>query len=774
MLTAVCTAAHTARGPLVGPLCKVPRGSSGTVIQTPGHRPRHDSDPKAVIYRTILNFMPELPLIHFSASSPVPTPSPGGKDPGSGLAALNMAQAAAAAHGDSPLLIIAGAGSGKTRTLIHRVASLIDRGVPSGRILLLTFTRRAAHEMLTRAERLIGPAAYDVKGGTFHGTAHRLLRQFGTAVGLPSTFTILDQGDSTDLMGLTRSALGYGDIRNAPRGAPRFPRAETMLTVHSRHVNTDRPVADLLGEQWPHFLPWAGDLERCFIDYTRRKADRHLLDYDDLLLSWALLLEEAPPIAEAIRSLFDHVLVDEYQDTNPLQSRILRALCTSGRITVVGDDAQSIYAFRGATNRNILDFPRDFPGTSIITLQQNYRSTPAILATTNTLISRSPERYSKELFTTRTDGERPWLVTVRDERAQTAFVMDRVLELHEAGTPLRSMAVLFRAGYLSADFEIELTSRHIPYQKWGGLKFLEAAHIRDALAFVRIVENQRDEVSWYRALRLIPGVGDVTARNVLDLLAEHEWAPMAISAVKSSARSRTGLTALGALLDGIGRVESSGGPHNPAETIRLVRQLYDPILKTTFDDSPPRLADLDQLEIIAAGYADRAAFLAALALEPPSSTQDLAVGTTGEDDALILSTVHSAKGREWDAVFVIHASDGVFPIARAAGDEAQVEEERRLLYVAMTRARHELCVTYPLHSYPTRLGTDFSYSQLSRFLDAGVRETMQRVTPGAPPDNGRADLMNSGSSGTLRTDNQLIASSVVVDLRTLLKKRFGG
>lgn len=703
--------------------------------------------------------MAEPPRIHvpLPARRVVPPPPASGAGP-----ALNAAQADAAAHGDTPLLIVAGAGSGKTRTLIHRVAALIGRDVPPGRILLLTFTRRAAQEMIGRCERLVGSASQQVQGGTFHGVAHRLLRRFGPDAGLPADFTILDQADATDLLGLARSALGYGDLKNAPRGAPRFPKAQTLLSVYSRHVNTDRPVADLLAEQWPHFLSWAGDLERCFADYVRRKGERNLLDYDDLLLSWALLLEQAPPIAAQIRALYDHVLVDEYQDTNPLQSRILRGLCTSGRLTVVGDDAQSIYAFRGATVRNILDFPHQFPGTRIVTLEQNYRSTAPILETTNTLISRSTERYSKRLWTDRDGGEAPWLVTVRDEAMQTAFVVDRLLELHEQGTPLREMAVLFRAGYLSADLEIELANRRIPYEKWGGLKFLEAAHIKDMLAFVRILENPRDEVSWYRLLRLLPGIGDTTARAAIDLLAQHAWEPMALGAVRAPARGRPGLQAIAALFDGMRRVERGEQRHGPAESIRLARQLYDPILQATYDDAPPRLADLDQLEVIAAGYPDRQAFLAALALEPPANTQDLAVGSTDEDDALILSTVHSAKGKEWDVVFVIHASDGVFPMARAAVDDAQVEEERRLLYVAMTRARNELYVTYPLHSYATRMGADFAYTQLSRFLDQGVRQTMQRVTLGehVPP--------------ALPGPREGAVVEPMVDLRALLRGRFGG
>jgi DNA helicase-2/ATP-dependent DNA helicase PcrA len=640
--------------------------------------------------------------------------------------ALNAAQAAAASHGDSPLLIVAGAGTGKTRTLIHRVAHLIGRGVPAGRILLLTFTRRAAQEMLDRCQTLVGPASQQVQGGTFHGIAHRLLRRFGPAAGLPADFTILDSADASDLMGLSRAALGYGA---AKAGAPRFPRAETLQSLYSRQVNTDKEVADILSEQWPHFLAWAGDIELVFRDYVKRKAERNLLDYDDLLLSWALLLEHDPAISEQIRNLYEHVLVDEYQDTNPLQSRILRALCPHGRITVVGDDAQSIYSFRGATIRNIFDFPMQFPGTEVMTLEQNYRSVPPILETSNTLISRATERYTKNLWSDRTGGESPWLVTIRDEHDQTKFVVERILELHEEGIALRDMAVLFRAGYLSADLEIELTNRRIPYEKWGGLKFLEAAHVKDVLAFLRVLENPRDELSWYRLLRLLPGVGDATARQAIETLMQHNWEPMVLGSVQVSQRARPGLRAMAALLDGLTRTGATG----PGETISLVRQLYDPLLRAMYDDSHVRLADLDQLETIAAGYEDRRTLLDALALEPPSNTQDLAIGGDGESDALILSTAHSAKGKEWDVVFVIHASDGVFPMARAAGDDAQVDEERRLLYVAMTRARDQLIMTYPLHSYSTRTGADFAYGQLSRFLDNGVRATMQRVTVGVEP-----------------------------------------
>ncbi len=677
---------------------------------------------------------------------------------------LNAAQAAAAAHGDSPLLIVAGAGSGKTRTLVHRVAALVARGVPPGRILLLTFTRRAAQEMLDRAERLAGGATQRVQGGTFHGIAHRILRRYGPSAGLPRDFTIMDSADAADLMGIARTSLGYGEPRGKTLAGPidgparRFPRAETCVTVYSRQVNSDRPVSDLLEEGWPHFVAWAGDLERIFTEYVRRKTDANLLDYDDLLLSLALLLEHGGEVGDRIRHDYDHVLVDEYQDTNPLQARILRGLCPHGRITVVGDDAQSIYAFRGATIDNIMTFPAEFAGTTIVTLEQNYRSTAPLLDTSNTLISRATYRYTKELWTERTGGEPPWLVTVRDEREQTRFIVDRLLELHEEGTPLREIAVLVRAGYLSADLEIELSNRRIPYEKWGGLKFLEAAHIKDVLAFLRLLDNPQDEVSWYRLLRLLPGVGDTTARTAVELLAAHGWQPRVLGAVRASSRAAPGLAALGALLEGM---RSAASPVPTSEEIAMIRRLYDRLLVDTYDEPAPRLADLDQLEIIAVSYPSRTEFLAALALEPPAATQDLAVGGDEDSDALIISTVHSAKGREWDAVFIPWTVDGVYPMARSAGNEDAVDEERRLLYVAMTRARDHLCLVYPLQSYPSRMGADYSYGQLSRFLDEGVRRTMQRVALG--PDGGLPSLMSGAP----------LPERAAVDLRALLRGRVG-
>ncbi len=668
-------------------------------------------------------------------------------------AELNNAQLRAATHPDGPLLIIAGAGTGKTRTLVWRVAHLLERGIRPERILLLTFTRRSAQEMLARVERLVGSVSRGVHGGTFHGTAHRLLRKFGQQAGLPADFTIMDQADSEDLMQLSRSALGFGDKKK------RFPKKETLHHVYSRHVNTEIPIAAILNEEYPQFREYHEDFERIYADFTKRKSERNLVDYDDLLLFWAMLADEGSPLAATIAGQYDHVLVDEYQDTNELQSRILRGMCRTHRnLTVVGDDAQSIYSFRGATIRNILDFPAQFPGTSIVPLEENYRSTQPILNATNTLISRAEERYTKNLYTKRAGGEKPWLVTAHDENAQTRFVVDRILELHEDGVPLSEMAVLFRAGYMSADLEIELTARKIPFEKWGGLKFLEAAHVKDVLAFLRVIENPRDEVSWYRLLLLMPGIGDVTARGAIESMAQLAWSHDAFGRYSPPPRARAAHTALVELLDQLRRNPTDSEGIVAAEIAR-VRRLYDDILRERYDRVEPRLSDLDQLQTIAGGYENRAAFLSAIALEPPQSTQDLGFGSDSEDDVLVLSTAHSAKGREWDAVFVIWAVDGWFPMARALGDDEQIEEERRLMYVAMTRPRNHLFVTYPLNVYDTRRGADYSLDQLSRFLDRGVREFMQKVVVehegGVAPEAGQ------------------LGTPPVIDLRELLRGRFG-
>ncbi len=630
---------------------------------------------------------------------------------------LNPAQLDAATHPGGPLLIIAGAGTGKTRTLIHRVAHLLARGIPPERILLLTFTRRAAQEMLSRVERLVGTASGRVHGGTFHSTGHKLLRRFGSGAGLPSDFSIMDQGDAEDLMQIARNTLGLG------KQEKRFPKKETLHYIYSRHVNCELAIDHIVEMEMPQFADDVPAMLRIFAEYTSRKQQRNLLDYDDLLLYWSLMAEQ-PALGAQLSALYDHILVDEYQDTNVLQARILAGMAKGHRnITVVGDDAQSIYSFRGASFRNILDFPRHFPGARLVTLEQNYRSTQPILDVTNTIISRAPERFTKNLWTERAGGVRPWLVTARDEQQQTRFVVDRILELREDGVALNDIAVLFRAGYMSAELEVELANRHIPFEKWGGLKFLEAAHVKDVLAFLRVIDNPRDEVSWYRILMLMPGIGDVTARAIMAAMAERAWDPDAFSHFVPPPRARDPHKALSDLLRHLRRRRTDD---DVAGQISDIRRLYDDILKERYDRP---------------------------------GTQDLADGSVTEDEpALVLSTAHSAKGKEWDAVFLIWAVDGWFPSTRAMEDEEELEEERRLMYVALTRARNHLAVVYPLNVYSSRRGMDYSIDQLSRFLDPGVREKMERVV-----------VTEDDEPNPVAPVSQVAS----VDLRALLRGRFG-
>ena len=665
-------------------------------------------------------------------------------------AGLNAEQRAAVMHGDGPLLIVAGAGTGKTRTLVHRVAALIERGVAAERILLLTFTRRAAEEMLSRVERLTGQQGRRVPGGTFHATAHQTLRQFGQHAGIGEGFTILDQADSEDLMQLSRAALGLGARER------RFAKKETLQALYSRHINTDRTVEALLRDGYPQYVGDLSDIARVFAEYVQRKAARNLVDYDDLLLFWAAMLE-SDVLGDRIRAKYDHLLVDEYQDTNVLQSRIVRGLAATHRnVTVVGDDAQSIYAFRGATVRNILDFPDQFPGTTIITLDRNYRSTQPILDTANAVLAQATEGFRKQLRSIDDrPGELPWLIPARDEQAQTTFTCDRLLELVETDNlRLDQIAVLVRAGYMSADLEVELSARRIPFEKWGGIKFLEAAHVKDMLAFLRVAENPRDEVSWFRLLLLLPGIGEISARRAIAALEAAAWRVEGLQAWTPPARAQATHTALCTLMQ---RLEASSGADSAGD-IALVRGVYDEILRHRFDDADVRLNDLVQLEHIASGYPNRGAFLSALALEPPSATSDLAQGRdTDDDDALVISTIHSAKGKEWDAVFVIWAADGWIPSARATKDLQQVEEERRLFYVALTRAKRHLHVSYPLYAYASRWSADFALDQKSRFLDAQTTATMQRIHIASPaPD----------------TPAPAPAITSTLDLRAALRSRF--
>jgi DNA helicase-2/ATP-dependent DNA helicase PcrA len=628
--------------------------------------------------------------------------------------ALTDQQRAAVAHDGGHLLIVAGAGTGKTTTLASRLAALVERGTAPERIMLLTFSRRAASELLRRAEGLAGhDVARRVWGGTFHAVGSRILRRHGSALGLDPDFSVLDQADAADLLQLVRSELHAHD-RVQPLDK-RHAKKETMAAILSRVVNTSTPLSKVLADDFPWCRDEQAELKAAFEAYTARKRSTAVLDYDDLLLCWAALVRT--PAAAPLLDRFDHVLIDEYQDTNALQADIVAGLASLGAtITAVGDDAQAIYGFRNATLRNILEFPERF-GADMVVLDRNHRSTPAILASTNAVIAEATHRHEKVLWSTRPDGPRPALVQCGDEGAQSAAVCARVLEQLERGVPLRSQAVLFRASHHSDLLELELGARRIPYVKYGGLRFLEAAHVKDLVCALRLVLNPHDELAWFRVLQRIDGIGPATARRLAPLGGVHD-VPGTEELV-------------GALAD----ARHLTSHHGPAAAVERMRVWLEPLIERNHANAAARIADLEALTLAAAGAPTLERFLTELVLDPPASTGELAGPPALDDDWLTLSTIHSAKGGEWDAVHVIHLADGSIPSDMATGNDEEIEEERRLLYVAMTRARDRLWCYVPLRYHlglgRARYDDRHSYAQRSRFLTDAVMVTLD--LEGDPP-----------------------------------------
>jgi DNA helicase-2/ATP-dependent DNA helicase PcrA len=650
-----------------------------------------------------------------------------------GVLAYGMRQHGVLSHGTvpaGPLLVIAGAGSGKTNTLAHRVAHLIVNGADPRRILLMTFSRRASAEMSRRVERISRQVLGDKSGimtdalawaGTFHGIGARLLRDYAEQIGLDPAFTIHDREDSADLMNLARHDLGLSKTES------RFPTKGTCLAIYSRCVNAEAPLDQVLGASFPWCAGWAAELRELFEKYVEAKQKQNVLDYDDLLLYWAQTMAE-PLLAADIGGRFDHVLVDEYQDTNRLQSSILLALKPGGHgLTVVGDDAQSIYSFRAATVRNILDFPAQFsPPASIITLDRNYRSTQTILAAANGVIDLAKERFTKNLWTDRASGARPQLVSVRDETDQARAIVERILDARESGTTLKQQAVLFRTSSHSGALEFELTRRNIPFVKFGGLKFLDAAHIKDLLALLRFVENPRDRVAGFRLMHLLPGVGPASAQRALDAMAA---APDPVGALLDApAPPRAGADWRG-FVETISELRS-GRAGWPAEMERA-RLWYEPHLDRIHDDASTRRADLIQLEQIASGYPSRERFLTELTLDPPDATSDQAGVPVLDEDYLILSTIHSAKGQEWKSVYVLNVVDGCMPSDLGTGTSAELEEERRLLYVAMTRAKDDLQIMVPQRFFTygqNPQGDRHVYAARTRFIPDRLLHLFERTS----------------------------------------------
>ncbi len=669
------------------------------------------------------------------------------------LGLLNPAQRQAAAYGDScadggfisgPLLVIAGAGTGKTMTLAHRVAHLIIQGVNPDRILLLTFTRRAATEMTRRVEAIVRralrgesdpPVTSNVLtwSGTFHSVANRLLRRYAHNLDLDPGFSVLDRGDSADLMDVVRHDLGLS------RKARRFPKKDTCLAIYSRCVNSRKALSDSLNETYPWCLDWELELRDLFRGYVEQKQKSQALDYDDLLLYWSYLVADTE-FATELGSWFDHILVDEYQDTNVIQADILNTIRPDGRgVTVVGDDAQSIYSFRAAEVENILGFPDQYiPSARIVSLEENYRSTQPILESANCLIAEGERQYKKDLYSQKKGGASPAYVTVEDGDAEAEFVVQSVLAGRETGLDLKDQAVLFRGTHHSDRLELELVRRSIPYVKYGGLKFLEASHVKDILSVLKWADNPHNQVAAFRVLKMLPGMGPANAARCFEHLVSNGYSLTSLRKFRPPSAARVDWPPYCDLMVSLSSSEADESLWQSGLT--AARHWYRPHLERLYDNVDTREADLEQLEQISGKYPTRERFLTELTLDPPAAAGDLAGDPLLDEDYLILSTVHSSKGQEWESVFVLNFSDGSFPSEFSTGKPELIEEERRLLYVAMTRAKQSLTLVAPLRFHVTqqrRDGDKHVYGARSRFMTDRLMATMEPAFHGRPEGSGR-------------------------------------
>jgi len=626
---------------------------------------------------------------------------------------LNKSQVKAVKTIDGPLLVIAGAGSGKTRTLVYRVAMLVEKGIKPEHILLLTFTRKAAQEMIRRASVILDERCGRISGGTFHSFANSVLRKYANFIGFDNNFTILDRSDAEDVIHLIRTKLGLH------RSKSRFPRKKAILNIISKSINKDCSLQDVLEIEYPHYIKALPDVEKIYEEYKQYKKSRSLMDYDDLLIFLKALLEKNDDIRVKLSNFYKYIMIDEYQDTNKLQASIAYLLASEHKnIMAVGDDSQSIYSFRGANFRNIMDFPKLFPNAKIITLEQNYRSTQPILNLTNKIIEYAKEKYSKVLFTTKKGNQKPVFIEAQNENYQSKFVVQRVLELREEGIPLNDIAILFRNGWHSNDLEVELASRDIPFKKYGGFKFIETAHVKDAIAYLRIVFNPLDSVSWHRVLLLIEGVGPKTANEIISKTVDNRKRRELLKTDGlTKKRYYKNLEDLFSLIKII-----SAKSISLSEKIGILLKYYKPLLKNKYDDFNKRINDLDSLVRIAERYDGLEQFLTDMVLEPIEASQVDATAADREEGELILSTIHSAKGLEWHTVFLISAVDGFLPSLYSFGSEEEIEEERRLLYVATTRAKENLYLIKPEieHAGRNYFEQSFSeFSRVSRFLEEG-------------------------------------------------------
>ncbi len=622
---------------------------------------------------------------------------------------LNPSQYEAASAVDGAYLVIAGAGSGKTRTLVYRVARLTELGYDPASILLLTFTRKAAKQMMDRAIILLDNRCSKINGGTFHSFANITLRKYAKAVNLDNGFTILDQSDSEDVINLIRGQL------NLAQHKKRFPNKVTIFKVLSFSVNTERKVEEIIEEEYPHFSDYIDKILDIQKIYNSYKQKNNLLDYDDLLVYLRNFLFEFSPAAKSFLSTIKFTMVDEYQDTNKLQADVIKGLTQlNNNIMVVGDDSQSIYSFRGANFKNIMDFPKLFPDVKLITLEENYRSTQEILDFSNHIIEHAIEKYPKHLFTRKTGGELPGIISATNENMQSRFIVERILELREEGVPLNDIAVLFRASFHSFNLEIELNKANIPYQKFGGMKFIETAHVKDMLAFLRIAANPADYVSWFRILLLHEGIGPKKAQLIMDEIAANH---ISIKHNPDISLSKKYNDRIFNLFNFLYEIHTKN--QLPADKVELAYKYYEPLFMEKYDDWNKRKKDLDIFMNISENYRSMDSFLSDMALEPPQDSVIDVVAEDKEREYLTLSTIHSAKGLEWHTVFILHAIEGFFPSSQSFDKLESLEEERRLMYVASTRAKQNLYVCYPMHIFDRHQGITFS--KPSRFID-GVSE----------------------------------------------------
>ena len=596
---------------------------------------------------------------------------------------LNHSQLEAVMTLTGPVQVIAGAGSGKTRTLIYRVARLVETGVSPESILLLTFTRKAAGEMLERAASLADERCRYVAGGTFHSLAHRVLRSHAGLLGYTSSFTILDRQDMEEVI------KALVKEKQADKGGIRFPRKGTIASIISKAANLEKPVEWLMLDEYSQFIDHADAISEIADDYGKYKRKNQLMDYDDLLILFRQALTENEELREEMALRYTHIMVDEYQDTNGIQADIVRLLASKhGNIMVVGDDSQSIYSFRGANYRNMFEFSGLFPGSKTIKLEQNYRSTQPILSLTNAIMDQASQRFTKCLYTERKDGSLPTVIDVGSDPEQAIYISSGIKKYLEQGYSLKDMAVLFRAAHHSFEIELELVRQNIPFVKFGGFKFLESSHIKDLLCHLRVIANKKDTISWGRILRLVKNIGQKKSQRIIDWLGEESDDITDLTKWPGFSKNDEGLKALSDLL-----VKLSEEGITPKKAVELAYEYYDPILRENFDNFPKRQKDLDQLIPMAGRYENLRAFLDELVLEPPASSMDIEPDTG--DDFVTLSTVHSAKGLEWPIVFIIWTMEGYFPSARAHASEESIEEERRLMYVATTRAKDRLIMCYP-------------------------------------------------------------------------------